>query len=66
MIRCNYSSPPKHGARIAAMILNDKAMRQQWLGELVNVTNRITEMRALLKSNLEQIGTKGSWEHVTK
>jgi len=45
VIRCNYSSPPKHGARIAAMILNDKAMRQQWLEELVNVTDRITAMR---------------------
>ena len=35
------SSPPKHGARIAGMILNDENMRQQWLGELVNVTIRI-------------------------
>jgi len=28
VIRSNYSSPPKHGARIAAMILNDKGMRE--------------------------------------
>lgn len=27
VIRCNYSSPPKHGARIAAMVLNDPQMR---------------------------------------
>lgn len=27
VIRSNYSSPPKHGARIAAMILNDEGMR---------------------------------------
>lgn len=27
LIRCNYSSPPKHGARIASMILNNVEMR---------------------------------------
>ena len=45
LIRTNYSSPPKHGARIASIILNQPSMRNQWLQELVNVTNRITEMR---------------------
>ena len=28
IVRCNYSSPPKHGARIAAAILNDPSNRQ--------------------------------------
>lgn len=28
VIRCNYSSPPKHGARIAAAILNNPQNRQ--------------------------------------
>jgi aspartate/tyrosine/aromatic aminotransferase len=45
IVRWNYSSPPAHGARIAAMILNDKSLREQWLKELVNVTNRIMDMR---------------------
>lgn len=40
-------------------------MRAQWLAELVTVTNRITKMRNLLRKNLEDIGAKGSWEHVT-
>ena len=66
IVRTAYSSPPKHGARIAGMILSDPNMRQQWLDELVAVTDRITEMRNLLRSNLERIGAKGSWEHVTK
>lgn len=65
IIRAAYSSPPKHGARIAAMILNDPNMRQQWLSELVNVTKRMTEMRQLLRQNLEQIGARGTWDHVT-
>lgn len=65
VIRVNYSSPPIHGARIAGMILNNPAMRQQWLDDLVNVTNRITEMRNLLKANLIKCGAKGNWDHVT-
>jgi aspartate/tyrosine/aromatic aminotransferase len=28
IIRVNYSSPPMHGSRIAAMVLNDVGMRQ--------------------------------------
>ena len=40
-------------------------MRQQWLNELVNVTDRITSMRIALRKNLESIGTKGTWDHVT-
>lgn len=31
IIRRNYSSPPKHGARIATLIWNTPAMRAQWL-----------------------------------
>mmetsp|Transcript_31117 Transcript_31117/g.47546 ORF Transcript_31117/g.47546 Transcript_31117/m.47546 type:complete len:163 (-) Transcript_31117:60-548(-) len=66
IIRTAYSSPPKHGARIAALILNKPELRAQWLNELINVTNRMTEMRTLLRKNLESNGAKGSWEHVTK
>ena len=68
IVRANYSSPPIHGARLAGMILDDKEMRQQWLDELVMVTDRITAMRVLLKENLEKVGAKsstGSWDHIT-
>jgi aspartate aminotransferase len=65
VIRTMYSSPPKHGARIASLILNDTAMRNQWLEELINVTNRITQMRKLLRGHLERNGARGTWDHVT-
>jgi aspartate aminotransferase, cytoplasmic len=65
IVRCQYSSPPKHGARIAAMILNTPALRQQWLNELVGVTNRMNEMRRLLRAEVEKLGTKGTWNHIT-
>ena len=65
IIRVNYSSPPSHGARIASMILNQPDLRQQWLNELIAVTDRITKMRKLLRSTLEKIGARGTWNHVT-
>jgi len=65
IIRVNYSSPPSHGARIASAILNDLSLRQQWLDELIAVTDRITKMRKLLRSTLEKIGARGTWNHVT-
>lgn len=65
IVRVNYSSPPAHGARIASLILNEVPLRNQWLGELVAVTDRITRMRVLLRENLEKIGAPGTWNHVT-
>lgn len=65
IIRCNYSSPPKHGARIAAAILNSAENRAQWLNELVAVTHRMRDMRAKLRAAIEKLGTKGDWSHVT-
>ena len=65
IIRCNYSSPPKHGARIAAAILNNPANLQQWLNELVAVTKRMNDMRNALRSALEAKKVKGDWSHIT-
>lgn len=52
LVRINYSFPPIHGARIASLILNKEDLRNQWLQELINVTNRISKMRKLLKESL--------------
>ena len=65
IVRCNYSSPPKHGARIAAAILNTPSLRQQWLDELVAVCKRMNDMRAALRGSLEKKGVKGDWSHIT-
>jgi len=45
IIRSAYSSPPKHGARIAGLILTDEALRAEWLGNLKDVTKRMNDMR---------------------
>jgi len=65
LVRTNYSSPPKHGARIAGAILSDPSNRQQWLNELVAVCKRMNDMRAALRGSLEKKNVPGDWSHIT-
>lgn len=65
LVRPLYSNPPVHGARIAAEILNDPSLNKQWLGEVKGMADRIISMRSLLKENLEALGSKHDWSHIT-
>ncbi|KAJ4311738.1 aspartate transaminase aat1 [Neodidymelliopsis sp. IMI 364377] len=65
LVRPLYSNPPVHGARIASEILNNSSLNQQWLGEVKGMADRIITMRALLKENLEKLGSKHDWSHIT-
>ena len=65
LVRPMYSNPPIHGARIAAEILNSPELYEQWLGEVKGMADRIIKMRALLKENLEKLGSKHDWSHIT-
>ncbi|KAI9799269.1 MAG: aspartate transaminase aat1 [Piccolia ochrophora] len=65
LVRPLYSNPPVHGARIASEILNDPQLNKQWLGEVKDMADRIITMRALLKKNLEELGSKHDWSHIT-
>lgn len=65
LVRPLYSNPPIHGARIASEILNDPVLNKQWLGEVKDMADRIITMRALLKENLEKLGSKHDWSHIT-
>jgi aspartate/tyrosine/aromatic aminotransferase len=65
LIRQAYSSPPRHGAAIVNKILTTPELKQQWLGELKFMSERILQMRAALRSALEAKGTPGTWNHIT-
>lgn len=65
IIRAMYSSPPKHGALVAARILSDEKLFKEWEGELVMMAHRIKDMRVKLKAALEANGTPGTWNHIT-
>lgn len=65
IIRPLYSNPPVHGARLAAEVLTTPKLKAQWLEEVKGMAERIITMRALLKKNLEDLGSKRDWSHVT-
>lgn len=64
-IRQMYSSPPVHGALIVHRILSNAEYYQRWKDELKAVSNRILEVRGLLRKNLEELRAPGTWNHIT-
>ncbi|CAG9335545.1 unnamed protein product [Blepharisma stoltei] len=65
VIRPMYSNPPMHGALIAAKVLEDPALKNIWLSELEQVSQRIIQMRRVLLEELVRIETPGDWTHIT-
>jgi len=65
-IRVIWSNPPNHGARIVATVLNNKAYYEQWKENILKMANRIKKMRQELSDHLRDLGTPGSWGHITK
>ncbi|KAF2002233.1 PLP-dependent transferase [Amniculicola lignicola CBS 123094] len=63
--RSEISNPPAYGARIAATVLNDKELFADWEADLKTMSGRIIDMRKALRSKLEELGTPGTWNHIT-
>jgi aromatic-amino-acid transaminase len=53
-VRKNYSSPPTHGARLVAHVLNTPELHRAWEGELNGMRHRIKTMREKLVSVLKR------------
>ncbi|CAI5454502.1 unnamed protein product [Caenorhabditis angaria] len=66
VIRANWSNPPAHGARIVHKVLTTPALHQQWNESIQAMSSRIKQMRAALRTHLEQLQTPGTWEHITQ
>ncbi|KAH9363044.1 hypothetical protein HPB48_014174 [Haemaphysalis longicornis] len=66
LVRGNYSNPPNHGARIVSRVLNSPDYFEEWKGHIQTMANRIITMRKALQDKLHELGTPGSWEHITK
>ncbi|WP_298921691.1 amino acid aminotransferase [uncultured Roseobacter sp.] len=53
--RQNFSFPPDHGARLVTMILNDDALRADWMAELEEVRNSMLGLRSQLAGELQRL-----------
>lgn len=65
VVRPMWSNPPKHGAYIVKKILGDPQLYKEWKTELSFMVKRILSMRDQIRSNLEKMGTPGTWNHIT-
>jgi len=65
-IRVNYSNPPAHGGLAARTVLDDPALRDQWVGELAAMRDRIVEMRAALVDGLAARGVEGDFSYIKR
>lgn len=63
--RSEISNPPAYGARIASLVLNDEALFKEWEANLRTMSGRIIDMRKALRAKLEEMGTPGTWNHIT-
>ena len=65
-VRTMYSLPPDHGAATVSHILGDQALRDEWLEELVEMRDRLKEMRQLLVSALSDAAPDHDFSHVLR
>jgi len=63
--RSEISNPPAYGARIASLALNDPDLFAMWEDNLRTMSGRIIDMRKALRGKLEELGTPGTWNHIT-
>jgi aspartate aminotransferase, mitochondrial len=52
LVRPMYSNPPIHGARLVSTILSTPELRQEWLGDVKLMADRIITVRATLRKTL--------------
>ena len=64
--RCSYSNPVRHGAQLAAAVLHDPQLRQEWLAELDRMREQIDEQRALLLRHLREKAPHRNFEFLAK
>ena len=62
LVRQNWASPPAHGARIVATVLNNGALSTEWRACLQQMAARIHRMRNMLYERLRTLGTPGDWK----
>lgn len=62
--RSEISNPPAYGARIASIVLNDKALFAEWESNLKEMAGRIQKMRSALYDTLVKLDTPGTWNHI--
>ncbi|MDC0948659.1 aspartate/tyrosine/aromatic aminotransferase [Gammaproteobacteria bacterium] len=59
-----WSMPPHHGAALVARILDDAALRQDWLSELEEMRDRIVRIRSALAAAIRERNGPERWHNI--
>lgn len=62
--RQNYSFPPDHGARLVTMILEDAALKADWMAELEEVRQNMLTLRQTLADELRKATNSDRFDFV--
>lgn len=54
IVRGIYSSPPGYGSRVANLVLSDQKLRDQWFGDVRNMSQRLWHVRSEMFKKLPQ------------
>jgi aspartate/tyrosine/aromatic aminotransferase len=66
IVRTMYSMPPDHGASVVSHILNTADLREEWMGELTGMRQRLKDMRALLGASLRDAAADHDFSHIER
>ena len=66
IIRSHYSSPPIHGAKIVAEILEQPALKMEWVSELEAIRSRVSSMRTAFTSHLISYSKNPAFEFLNR
>ncbi|WP_422075852.1 aromatic amino acid transaminase [Tranquillimonas rosea] len=64
--RQNFSFPPDHGARIVTTILDDEALKADWMAELEDVRNGMLALRQQLADELRQRSNSDRFDFIAR
>ena len=64
--RQTYSFPPDHGARIVSTVLNDDALRADWMSELEEVRQGMLALREQLATELRSLSGSDRFDFVAR
>ena len=62
LVRTNYSNPPAHGSKVVELVLGEPELRKMWEREVVEMRDRIREMRRLFVETLKKYGAKRNFD----
>ncbi len=64
IIRTLYSNPSSHGGSAVAIVLQDEALKAQWIAELDEMRGRIKEMRQKFVDLLQEYGAEQDFSFI--